>query len=110
MNTKLNLRLAFFLSLSFLIVSCADAPALLESPSAGRLEPAMSNLSESSELSPRATLDPKATRIIADAGARDGKTAALYRSGDAVRFELANIQSGAYKVSVRGVTSTEVLP
>ena len=67
-----------------------------------RLEPLQSDLFEDPDLDLTGTnVDPKSRKIISDKNAVDGKAAALYRSGEGVRFRLKNIKSGAYKVSVR---------
>ena len=86
-----------------LLASCADKPLSEGATFGTSLEPTVDNLFEdaSVELSQQVSVDPKTSTIIDDPNAKDGKAAALYRTGDGVRFELTNIQSGTYKVSVR---------
>ena len=102
---RISLGVSMFLLLCLLVLvgSCADVSTPLPTKTTAiGLEPTENNLFEdtSVELSQQVTVDPKASTIIDDPNATDGKAAALYRTGDGVRFELKNVQSGTYKVSV----------
>ena len=67
-----------------------------------RLEPLQSDLFSDAELDlTSSNLDPKSKKIINDKNAFDGRAAALYRSGEGVRFKLKNVANGTYRVSVR---------
>ena len=45
--------------------------------------------------------DPKESVMIDDPEATDGRTAALYREGEGVSFDLTNVPSGRYRLIVR---------
>ena len=97
---KLRVTL-LFLMLFGVLVSCGTPNKPVEN-AVSTLEPTAENLLENPlEFKSQVTLDPKEGRIIHDPAASDAKAAALYRTGEGVRFELTAVQSGRYEVSVR---------
>ena len=98
------INLSLFGLLLLALISCSDSEngVKLESTVIQQV-PAAENLFNDSAfaLSSQVVLDPKTEAMIADPEAQDGKAAALYRTGDGVRFQLEGIVKGTYEVSVR---------